>query len=66
MVLLPMHALPYLDRIHIRETKLFISLMDRLFDCLNVKSPTEGKHRRKGDSDALPNTKSLEIQGLLY
>ena len=36
------------SRPHKRDEAIhFTVLMDRFFDCLNVKSPTEGKHGRK-------------------
>jgi hypothetical protein len=31
------------------ETARFIMLMDRMFDCMNVRSETEGIRRRKPD-----------------
>ena len=41
------NALTFLDNDATRETRLFIRLMDIFFDCLNVKSPIEGKLKRK-------------------
>ena len=51
-ILLPMHALTYLDQIHIRETKLFISLMDRLVKDLDGNR-VYGlfHHMKKGEHD---------------
>ena len=37
-----------------QETAGFILLMDRFFDCLNVRSDVEGQRRRK--PDMLPYT----------
>ena len=41
------NASTYMDQDMTTETRLFIAMMDRFFDCLNVKSPTEGVCKRK-------------------
>ena len=40
-------ALQLLDEEKMRETRLFVGMMDTFFDAMNVKNPLEGKHKRK-------------------
>ncbi len=40
-------ALQFLDDDRTRETRLFIRMIDRFFDAVNVKNPLEGRHKRK-------------------
>ena len=40
-------ALEFLDNDNIRETRLFIRMIDRFFDYLNVRSPLAHQLKRK-------------------
>ncbi len=44
-----LHALEYFGEGETTETRKFIGNFDRFFDCLNVRSTSEGKTRRKPD-----------------
>ena len=40
-------ALQFTNNERTKETRKFIRMIDTFFDCLNVKSPLEGKLKRK-------------------
>ena len=40
-------ALEILNRDRTRETRVFIRMIDKFFDCLNVKGPKRGHLKRK-------------------
>ena len=40
-------ALEVLDRESTQETRVFIRMIDRFFDCLNVSTPMTGQLKRK-------------------
>lgn len=42
-------ALQYIDNDDTIETRLFIRMIDKFFDCLNVKGPLMAKLKRKDD-----------------
>ena len=51
-------ALEYLDIDATQQTRLFIRMMDKFFDCLNGKGPLMAKLKRKDDT--APYTKPLD------
>ena len=44
-----MDALSYLGKPETSETEIFVRKFDRIFDCLNVRSLTEWKAKKKTD-----------------
>ena len=42
-------ALQYLDNDATQQTRLFIRMIDKFFDCLNAKGPLTAKLKRKDD-----------------
>lgn len=42
-------ALEYLDNDGTQQTRLFIRMIDKFFDCLNAKGPLMAKLKRKDD-----------------
>ena len=42
-------ALEYLDNDATQETRLFIQMIDKFFDCLNAKGPQMAKLKQKDD-----------------
>ena len=42
-------ALEYLDNDATQQTRLFIRMIDKFFDCLNAKGPQMAKLKRKND-----------------
>lgn len=40
-------ALQFVNEEQTRETRVFIRMIDKFFDVLNVKNPVEGQHKRK-------------------
>ena len=40
-------ALTFYDQDETTETRVFIRMIDKFFDCMNVRSKLEGKFRRK-------------------
>ena len=42
-------ALEYLDNDATQQTRLFIRMIDKFFDCLNAKGPQMAKLKRKDD-----------------
>ena len=42
-------ALEYLDNDATQQTRLFIQMIDKFFDCLNAKGPQMAKLKRKDD-----------------
>lgn len=40
-------ALEFMDNDRTQQTRLFIRMVDMFFNCLNVKSPMQGKLKRK-------------------
>ena len=59
-------ALQLLDEEKTRETRLFIRMMDRFFDALNVKNPLEGKHKRKDSRAPYYSTKDERFKVYYY
>ena len=57
-------ALQYLDNDKTQQTRLFIRMVDRFFDCLNVRNPLLAQVKRK-DSIApykSPNDERFKVQ----
>lgn len=42
-------SLEYLDNDATQQTRLFIRMIDKFFDCLNAKGPQMAKLKRKND-----------------
>ena len=51
-------ALEYLDNDGTQQTRLFIRMIDKFFDCLNAKGPLMSKLKRK--DDIAPYTTALD------
>ena len=57
-----MDALSYLGEPETSETEIFVSKFDRLFACLNVRSLTEWKAKKKTDlKPYTPPDERLEV-----
>ena len=56
-------ALEYLDNDATKETRLFIRMIDKFFDCLNVKGPLMAKLKRKDDTApySSPSDRRFEV-----
>lgn len=44
------------------ETALFVSMMDRFFDCVNVGNYTEGKHGRTPFKQPYPSSSDFQLR----
>ena len=58
-------CLQYLDNEGTQQTRLFIRMIDRFFDCLNVKSTQQHKWKRKESRAPFRSARDEQFKVLL-